>query len=178
MTIYEAAIRTVCTAFEITPQLLQGEDESRRFVEARQWYIMLTRRKPCIQAGRHIRRDHATVLHHRRKIKDLIEIYPSYREKWQVIQHLFDRIIADTPQCVSLFQYREQWKEYRDLLAAASAAKERLEALSTDIMNAPCRVQDSQDGQFMLCKKNLHGDGDPVTLKEVLSTIRRQKQVF
>ncbi len=178
MTRYEAAIRTVCIAFEITPQLLQGGDESRRFVEARQWYIMLTRRKPCVQAGRHIRRDHATVLHHRRKIKDLIEIYPSYREKWQVIQHLFDQILADTSQCsVSLSQYMEQWREYRDLLAAASVARERLEALSTDVMNVPCRIHDSQDGQFILCRKNLHGDGEPVTLKEVLTTIRKNKEL-
>lgn len=178
MTRYEAAIRTVCIAFEITPQLLQGGDRSKRLVEARQWYIMLTREKPCGQAGRHIGRDHVTVLQHRRKIRDLIEIYPSYREKWQVIQHLFDQILADTSQCsVSLSQYRGQWREYRDLLAAVSVARERLETLSTDVMNVPCMVQESQDGQFILCRKNLHGDGEPVTLKEVLFTIRKNKEL-
>lgn len=176
MTIYEAAIRTVCIAFEITPQLLQSRDRGKRLVEARQWYSMLTRKRPCEQAGLHIRRDHATMVHHRREIRDLIGIYPIYKEKWQIIQCLFERVLAvdASSRCnVTLSQYRGQWDEYRDLLSAVAVARAELEALSTEVMCDPCVVQELQHGDFLLRRKNL--EGKPISLAEVLSTIRKQK---
>lgn len=174
MTIYEAAIRTVCIAFEITPQLLQSRDRSKRLVEARQWYSMLTRKRPCERAGLHIRRDHATMVHHRREIRDLIGIYPIYREKWQIIQCLFERVlVADASRCnVTLSQYRGQWHEYRDLLAAVAIARAELEALSTEVMRDSCVVQECRDGDFLLRRKNL--EGEPISLSEVLSIIRKR----
>lgn len=174
MTIYEAAIRTVCIAFEITPQLLQSRDRSKRLVEARQWYSLLTGERPCGQAGRHIRRDHATMVHHRREIRDLIRIYPIYKEKWQIIQCLFERILVDAPRCsVTLSQYRERWFEYRNLLTATSIAKAELEALSTEVVCDPCVVQELQDGNFLLRRRSM--EGESITLTEMLSTIRKRK---
>lgn len=178
MNIYEASIEVVCTAYEMTPETLRSDSRDERMVEARKWYCLLTSPRNMTQAGRYINRDHATVLHHRREMRDTLTLYPIYRERYVVMKKLLDRILMEgrMNECpVGVKEYREQWKTYRDLLSAAERARSVLEGMSTSITGEPCVVCENGDGGFHVIrvKDRL---GEPLTLNCMLNIIRERNK--
>jgi len=178
MNFYEAAIQAVCTAYEITPETLKGECRDERIVEARKWYCLLTSPRPLVQSGRHINRDHATVLHHRREMRDTLGLYSIYRERWLVMKKLFDRILMEgrLNECsVGVVEYRSQWKSYRDLLSAAERARRKLEEMSTSVAGEPCVVCENGDGEFHVIRvKNRLAE--PLHLECMLNIIKERNK--
>jgi len=178
MNFYEAAIQTVCTAYEITPETLKGECRDERIVEARKWYCLLTSPRPLVQSGRHINRDHATVLHHRREMRDTLTFYSIYRERYAIMRNLFDKILLEgrLNECsVGVMEYREQWKSYRDLLSAAERARGVLESMSTSVTGEPCVVCESGDGGFHVIRVR-DRLVEPLHLNDMLDIIRNRNK--
>ena len=178
MNTYEAAIQAVCTAYEITPELLRSDSRDERLVEARKWYCLLTSPRNLSAAGHYISRDHSTVLHHRREMRDIVNIYPIYRERYATMKHLFERILMDARmnECsVGVIEYREQWKTYRDLLSAAERARYVLEDMSTSIVGEPCVVCENGDGEFHVIRVKDRA-GEPLMLERMLNIIRERNK--
>ena len=176
MNFYEAAIRTVCTAYDITPEVLRGDRRDERIVEARKWYCLLTTPRPLERSGRYINRDHATVLHHRREMREAIGIYPLHEERWRVMKRLFNSILVEDRMngChVGVKEYRAEWRNYQDLLLAAENARHRLEELSTSITGEPCVVCENGDGGFHVVKVR-DRIGRPLPLVYMLNVIRKR----
>ena len=176
MNFYEAAIRTVCTAYDITPEVLRGDRRDERIVEARKWYCLLTTPRPLERSGRYINRDHATVLHHRREMRETIGIYPLHEERWRVMKRLFNSILVEERMngChVGVKEYRVEWRNYQDLLSAAENARHRLEELSTAVTGEPCVVCENGDGGFHVVKVR-DRIGRPLPLVYMLNVIRRR----
>lgn len=153
MNVYEAALRTICTAYEITPELLRGRSRDRRLVEARCWYCLLTEDRPSGKVGRYVGRDHATVVHSRRTMKDLINTYSPYRERWRILRVMFEKyLVEDSVPMPSIRGYASLWKEYRDLLSAVEAVRRDLNELSTTIVGEECYVCERQAGELTVVK--------------------------
>lgn len=173
MNYYQAAIRAVCIAYEITPELLKSDSRDERLVEARKWYCLLTSPRSLSESGRYINRNHATVLHHRKEMRNTLGIYSIYKERWRVMRSLFDRILVDDKLSrVGVVKYREQWMTYRDLLSAAENARHVLEEMSTSVAGEPCVVCESGGGEFHVIRVK-DRIGEPLTLERMLDIIRR-----
>lgn len=94
MNSYEAALRTVCIAFELTENEVCGLCRRERYVEARMWYAWLCSAK-LQSVSRRINRDHATVIYYRKKLRDYMSVYPIYQEKARIMKHLYDRVLME-----------------------------------------------------------------------------------
>lgn len=172
MNVYEAALKTICTAYEITPELLRGRSRDRRLAEARCWYCLLTGSKPSGRVGRYVGRDHATVVHSRRTMKDLISTYSPYRERWRILRVMFEKYLAEeSVPMPSIRRYASLWKDYRDLLSAAEAARRNLNELSTAIVGEQCWVCERREGELVVVKPT-PTESDFLSLDDMKDLIR------
>lgn len=174
MNVYEAALKTVCTAYEITPEVLRSRCRNRRLALARCWYCLLTGSKPSSRVGRYVGRDHATVVYSRRMMKDLINIYPVYMERWRVLKAMFEKYLAEeSVPMPSIRRYASLWKDYRDLLSAAEAARRNLNELTTAIVGEECYVCERQEGGLVVVKPTtIPTESDYLSLDDMKDLIR------
>lgn len=137
MTQYEAAMETVCMAFEITPELLKKQDRTARLVETRMWFAWLIN-KSSTSIGRMIDRDHATILYYRSSIREMMKLYPIYREKAAVLRKLYDARIKGMNEGTSRQRISRQRKYVNDLTAALYAAIHELYVMTNGDVTELC----------------------------------------
>lgn len=170
----EAALRTVCTACELTPEQIRGRSRLRPIVEARRWYCLLTERCSLNESGRYIGLKHDVVLYHRRVIRDLMAVYPVYRDRYRVMHSLFRRILSEeyVQHPVSTVEWRVRWAECQRLLERAESALLALEGECENILESPCTVMKDPERGLIACP--LGSGEEPLTLDDVLARIKKR----
>lgn len=75
----------VCRATGLTPEYIKMKTKDQEILVPRQMCMYLAHlysKKSLAEIGRYFGKDHATVLHSSKKIKDYLYIDKSFREKW------------------------------------------------------------------------------------------------
>jgi hypothetical protein len=105
-------------------------------------------------------------------MKDLIDIYPVYMERWRVLKAMFEKYLAEeSVPMPSIRRYTSLWKDYRDLLSAAEAARRNLNELSTAIVGQQCWVCERQEGDLVVVKPT-STESDYLSLDDMKDMIR------
>lgn len=83
--------KAVCQYFGITFDELAGKDRQSHLVTARRVYCYLVckydrHRYSLAKIGEFINRDHATVLHHNKKMIEQIDVYPDTKDLVKVLE--------------------------------------------------------------------------------------------
>lgn len=74
----------VCDHYCITEAQIKGIDRNHKFVKARQMYsyiAMTVTKKTTTQIGEEINRNHSTISHAKKKISNLMDVYPIFRKE-------------------------------------------------------------------------------------------------
>ena len=71
----------------------------------------------------------------------------------------------------SIRRYTSLWKDYRDLLSAAEAARRKLNELSTAIVGQQCYVCERQEGELVVVKSTVT-ESDYLSLDDMKDLIR------
>lgn len=152
MNSYEAALRTVCIAFELTENEVCGLCRRERYVEARMWYAWLCSTK-LQSVSRRINRDHATVIYYRKKLRDYMSAYPIYQEKARIMKHLYDRVLMESSVPVSIKQFNRQCIEVRDLHSALQNAIRSMSRMAGDILKSDTTIKVFEDGSMIIIER-------------------------
>tara|TARA_R100001463_G_C3422831_1_gene210466 strand:- start:209 stop:541 length:333 start_codon:yes stop_codon:yes gene_type:complete len=80
---YDSLIDKAVAYFKLTREVLTGRSRKENIVGARQvvmWVLMEKMRFGCSEVGRLMDKDHATVLHARKKVNNLMDVEKGYKE--------------------------------------------------------------------------------------------------
>jgi len=80
---YDSLIDKAVDHFKLTREVLTGRSRKENIVDARQvvmWVLMEKMRFGCSEVGRLMNKNHATVLHARKKVNTLLGVDKGYKE--------------------------------------------------------------------------------------------------
>ncbi len=80
---YDSLMDKAVDHFKLTREVLAGKCRKRNIVEARQvimWVLMEKLRFSSCEVGRLMDKNHATVLHAKKKVNNLIDVEKGYKE--------------------------------------------------------------------------------------------------
>lgn len=88
----------VCSVWGVSPIMLHDKTRKRGVVEARQvlffWHIR-SKQMSLKQVGALYGKDHATVMHGRKVVANLIETSHEFREKYNTAMSMIERIVIN-----------------------------------------------------------------------------------
>ncbi len=84
----ESILQRICDRTGITPAMIKGKIQKSEIIEARRIFCHVCIRRykfTSIETGKHINRDHATVLYHANKVDGFVSIDKKFRAKFDMI---------------------------------------------------------------------------------------------
>lgn len=101
---FDAVLKTVCECLQVPTSAVLSKSRIREVVDARHFVMWIMCRQPSRltygKIGKMMNRDHATVLHAKRKVDEVVSVDPLFRRKFNlVITACHVKGLTLTPTC-------------------------------------------------------------------------------
>lgn len=123
-TLQEALQVIIDVVSDVTKADIKGKTRKREHTDARIIYSYLAtkyvKKASSVVIGDMINRDHATVLHHRKKAEEFIEVDSGFRHKLNESEEMLLSIGEETLLQARINYHKNKAKKYEDILKKAS----------------------------------------------------------